>query len=370
MAAPHMSGVAALCENHAGHTGTCAGKTPAQVIAELRSKASAYNFGNPAYGFTYDPAHSPLSNIYFGYLTGVFDTVAPDTSITAGPEGLTRSTEVSLQFVASESGTRFECTLDGSAWTPCASPQSLPSLAEGGHSLSVRAIDAAGNFDLTSATHSWTLDTTAPDTTIDSGPKRRTTSRSATFELSASEPGSRLFCKLDSRAWAECSSPKRLTRLSVGSHRMLVAASDSLGNVDATPAERTWTVLPTTDRIKSELRADVAGFAKRLRRFGIAKLVKRGSFTARGIDTLLGGKLSVALNGTPQGKAGVARKRVLAKGGRSVKNAGRYALKLKLTRQGKRLLRRDRSATVTLRISFRDSFGRTAASDKSLGLRR
>ncbi|WP_369243625.1 S8 family serine peptidase [Streptomyces sp. R41] len=56
---PHVAGTAALCI-----TTSCAGMTPAQVIAKLRADAAA----QPAsYGFTGDP-HTPIDNRYYGYL--------------------------------------------------------------------------------------------------------------------------------------------------------------------------------------------------------------------------------------------------------------------------------------------------------------
>jgi subtilisin family serine protease len=61
MAAPHVTGLAALCMI----TGKpCAGQTPPNVIATLRTAAAA----QPAsYGFTGDPA-SPIAGRYYGYL--------------------------------------------------------------------------------------------------------------------------------------------------------------------------------------------------------------------------------------------------------------------------------------------------------------
>ena len=77
----------------------------------------------------------------------------------------------------------------------------------------------------------------------------------------------------------------------------------------------------------------------------------------------------MTLTGTPRG-AGAARKVVFAKGSRSASGAGRYALKVKLTPQGRRLLRSDRRAKVTLAISFRETSGATVTKRKSLGMRR
>jgi len=66
----------------------------------------------------------------------------------------------------------------------------------------------------------------------------------------------------------------------------------------------------------------------------------------------------------------MARRVVLAKGSRSASGAGRYAFKMKLTRQGRRLLRGDRRAKVTLAISFRATSGPAITKRKSLGMRR
>ena len=281
MAAPHMAGIAALCENHNGWAGACAGKTPTQVIASLRSKAQTYTLTNRSYGFELDPAHGPLADTVFGYLIRAFDTVAPDTSIGSAPTGTTRATDTSFQFASTETDSRFECSLDASGWTPCAATQQLPGLTDGSHTLWVRAIDASGNGDLSPASHTWTVDGTAPQTSIDSAPAARTASRSARFVFSASEAGSGLWCKLDDRAWSACSSPRRLTGLSEGKHELLAAATDAAGNVDPTPVAHSWTVMPALDRIKSRLSTDLAKAAKSLKRLGTRKLLKQDASRCR-----------------------------------------------------------------------------------------
>jgi hypothetical protein len=87
-------------------------------------------------------------------------------------------------------------------------------------------------------------DTTPPETTITSGPSGTTNTNSATFEFEADEPAT-FKCGLDSAPLQVCSSPVSYSDLSDGPHTFRVRATDSTGNVDPTPAERTWTVETT-----------------------------------------------------------------------------------------------------------------------------
>lgn len=56
-------------------------------------------------------------------------------------------------------------------------------MSPGSHTFQVKATDGLGNTDPTPASYTWTVDSTAPDTTIDSGPPNPSTSSSATFRL-------------------------------------------------------------------------------------------------------------------------------------------------------------------------------------------
>lgn len=93
------------------------------------------------------------------------DSISPQTTITSGPPALTRSTSASFGFVSSETGSTFQCSLDGAAFSACASPKSYSSLKNGKHTFRVRATDVAGNVDLTPATRIWTVDTIRPTIT-------------------------------------------------------------------------------------------------------------------------------------------------------------------------------------------------------------
>jgi hypothetical protein len=102
-------------------------------------------------------------------------------------------------------------------------------------------------------------DTTPPDTTISSGPTGTTSSTSASFDFSSTEPGSSFECRLDTAAFAACSSPKAYSGLSAASHTFEVRATDAAGNVDPTPASRSWTVSATAPATYAETVAATVG---------------------------------------------------------------------------------------------------------------
>ena len=101
------------------------------------------------------------------------DTGPPDTAITSGPRARRARPRPSFGF-SSEPGATFECKLDrpsgAGTYALCTSPQGYTAALDGNYTFSVRAIDAAGNVDPTPATRSFTVDTTTPDTTINTGP--------------------------------------------------------------------------------------------------------------------------------------------------------------------------------------------------------
>ena len=335
-----------------------------------------------------DPSRATVD--YTPFLSALSATApapaAPETTLQGGPPARNPSRSFDFTFVSDESRTTFECRLDGGSWTPCTSVRSVTGLSEGSHTFEVKAIDAAGIADPTPASVTWIVDTVAPAPTITAGPSGTSAATSASFEFSAEEDGSRFECRMDGGDWTACTSPLEYTGLAAGTHTFQVRGVDLAGN-ESTPASRTFTVAragqgpgptpaapvapaaPALAAIRSALRGDVDAVARRLRRLGIARLLRARGFSARGLDALMAGRFSATLSGTQRG-AGVARRAVLAKGSASASRRGGHVLKLKLTRAGRRLLRRDRSATVTLRIAFRDASGRTAVATKRIKLRR
>jgi hypothetical protein len=60
------------------------------------------------------------------------------------PNQLATSTNAKFAFVVRDGRPRFQCRLDGRAWSACQAPVAFSKLAVGSHSFSVRVIDAHG----------------------------------------------------------------------------------------------------------------------------------------------------------------------------------------------------------------------------------
>ncbi len=93
------------------------------------------------------------------------DADAPDTTIAEGPTegGETPDTEPWFKFSSGEAGATYECRFDNTtkegvdikAWAACTETWRAAKLAGGQHTLEVRAIDAVGNTDRSSATRTF-----------------------------------------------------------------------------------------------------------------------------------------------------------------------------------------------------------------------
>jgi ELWxxDGT repeat protein len=198
------------------------------------------------------------------------DFSPPETQITSGPSGATADSTPTFTFSSDEAGT-FQCSVDGGAMSACSSPSTLAALTDGAHIFRVRAIDSSANVDATPASRAFSVDTTAPNTRIASGPSGFVRTRRATFSFSSSETSSSFECKLDAAAWAACSSPKSYTGLSDRAHTFSVRATDQVGNVDASPAKRSFTV---------DTRAPQTKLAKHPKKIVLTKTVTtKASFT-------------------------------------------------------------------------------------------
>jgi hypothetical protein len=176
----------------------------------------------------------------------------PETRIESGPSGPTNDATPTFSFSSDEYGSSFECRLDGGGFTPCTSPFTTAPLADGPHSFEVQATNPEGETELSPATRSFTLDTVAPETSLDSGPTSPTNDTTPTFAFSSSDPSATLECKLDIAAYAPCDSPLTVGPLADGLHSFYVRARDAAGNVDPSPAGGSFTVDTTAPEISIE----------------------------------------------------------------------------------------------------------------------
>jgi predicted phage tail protein len=187
------------------------------------------------------------------------DATAPDTSVTGGPEGPTSNTSPSFTFTGSPAADadHFECDLSpvepggDVGFSTCVPGVTYADLAEDSYTFSVRAVDALGNTDATPATRDFTVDTTAPDTSVTDGPDGATADTTPTFtyagtpaadvdhfecDLSPVEPGGAVGfenCPADGLEYPA---------LADGSYTFSVRAVDAAGNADATAASRDFTL--------------------------------------------------------------------------------------------------------------------------------
>jgi hypothetical protein len=194
---------------------------------------------------SFDPSGNEGSDTTTDTRTLTLDTTPPTApSITGAPAPESNDTSPSFAF-ASESGASFQCALDSDTYSACSSPYTYAGpVADGPHTFKVRAFDSLANGPGAIRTHTWTVDTVAPGTTLLSGPAAGSSSNTsfATFTFSSPDPGATFQCRIDAAPFARCTSPHSRTGLPNGDHTFQVRAVDAAGNSDPSPASRTWTV--------------------------------------------------------------------------------------------------------------------------------
>ena len=221
-----------------------ASQTEFEVEADVRLLAQGANGGNVPVFKLYDAAGTRLVNLFRQNTASgrLYAQHSGAYNVTNGFLPMDAWRNLRLRVVVVSDGlSTVEVKLDGATiyQTNSASlgTQGVRTL-QLGNEVKAQRFDIA--IDDVVATNPST-DTDPPETTIDSGPSGEVASTTASFMFSSDEDGS-FECKLDSGAWSACSSPKDYTGLSDGAHTFNVRAIDEAGNVDATPAVRTWTV--------------------------------------------------------------------------------------------------------------------------------
>ncbi len=169
----------------------------------------------------------------------IVDGTAPAVSITAKPTDPSNDATPSFTFSSTDSTATFECQIDAGAFATCSPAWTAAALADGAHTLHVRAKDPVGNQGA-AATYTWVIDTVAPTVTITAGPTGTVTTADASFTFTTAGAPVAIDCQLDAGAFAACISPKAYAAVPDGMHAFHVRVTDAVGNIGM--ASRMWLV--------------------------------------------------------------------------------------------------------------------------------
>jgi hypothetical protein len=133
------------------------------------------------------------------------DLTTPDTLLLGARPTLGATGEVSF---VSEAAAGFECQIDAAPWVACTSPLGAPA----GATVTVRALDAAGNADPTPAVARLAPQAGAPPYG----------GASASFVVSGQRSSVALQCRLNSGGWGPCPDSMTFTDLPYGSNALAV----------------------------------------------------------------------------------------------------------------------------------------------------
>ena len=168
----------------------------------------------------------------------VVDTRAPALTIDSGPSGATNDPTPTFAFSSPEGGLTYTCSIDAGtpAPAPCSGPgaeQPSQALADGAYVFRVVATDAAGNA--TTATREFSVDTSPPDVSVDSGPSGRVAGPRPTFGFSSTDTTAAFACSIDNGTpdFGPCSgdgTDRPPAALTGGSYTFRVRATDAAGN--------------------------------------------------------------------------------------------------------------------------------------------
>jgi hypothetical protein len=170
---------------------------------------------------------------------------APNTAIDDRPPLSSNQTSAEFTYEA-PTATGYECKLDGAVFAACpVDGQEYTSLSEGSHTFQVRGVNVSGP-DPTPASYAWTVDTTAPTTTIDTHPLDPSRGDSAAFTFHASETGAKFACSAvpvgQADSFSTCASGQTYTSLPNGDFVFKVIATDPAGNPQSPPTTFSWEV--------------------------------------------------------------------------------------------------------------------------------
>jgi hypothetical protein len=174
-----------------------------------------------------------------------FDTIftsTPPAATAGGPDALFLFTFEARFGGQPTNWAFFECSLDGEPYEECEPPLELDGLADGEHTLRVRAVDPSLVPDSTPAEFTWVIEA-APETALSTAglPPLETESSSETFTFGSPSANASFECAFDTTTFTPCSSPHTITDIPHGDHEFQVRAKSPAGSVDQTPEIHEWT---------------------------------------------------------------------------------------------------------------------------------
>ncbi|ASD63287.1 hypothetical protein [Bdellovibrio bacteriovorus] len=148
--------------------GTVAGYTCRLDTAAAASCASGVSFSSLTAGthtFEVFAVDSVGNTSEVTSYTWTVDLTPPTLTITSKPAEKSNTVSPVFAFSASDTGggtvLGYQCKLDGGAYNACSSPWALTGLSQGNHTVSIYAVDSAGNSSA-AGIYTWTVDTVAP----------------------------------------------------------------------------------------------------------------------------------------------------------------------------------------------------------------
>jgi outer membrane protein assembly factor BamB len=307
------------------------------------------------YYYFYVEATDEAGNV--GNANYTWEVTAPPSASTPNIDSVlppyTNSRTATFQFSSGTTGESFQCSFDGATPQTCTSPDTFENVADGPHTFDVYGI-LDGNVGQTPASYSWTVRTTPPTTTIDGdtfpGPG------SVAFYFHADETAW-FMCEVDSDGWMPCTSPVEYSNLTEGSHAFSVYGTDEAGNVEP-PISRQFTITVPATTPKGSGGSTPQISPRSLMR-GDARSIASSVDSSTTKTIRSGRKVLIAAPAKGTTEATVVYSPghhkpnlVLAKARGSFAKSGTKAVRLVLTRAGRKWLAHHRRTHVLVIVTF------------------
>ena len=174
-------------------------------------------------------------------VTGTYEIIVtqqgPETIFTTEPAAASNKRTQTVQFASDIDVTGFECALDAPSYSgpfaACSSPKSFTDLADGDHTIRIRAKSPDGSRG-PALSHKVTIDTAVPNISITRKPLVVSNINGPVFEYAAEKRGMSYRCSLtpvgSATQFSACNGSSVYRNLTHGSYRFTVLGSDWVGN--------------------------------------------------------------------------------------------------------------------------------------------